>query len=691
MARQGKDFVVNLLGDTTGIDKAFKTFEQNAGKAAALAAAAFAGAKIGDALAASLEAGEATAKLSASLGASAEESERWGAAAGALYRDAYGESLTEVSESVEVVVSSIAGMRDASEADLADVTAQAMNVAEAFELGIGEAAQAAGLMVETGLAGTATEALDIITAGLQQVPVALRGEVMDATREYSQYFAQLGLDGETSMGMLVAASANGQYAIDKTGDALKELTIRGTDMSTASVEAYAAAGLSAEDMAAKFLAGGDQGAQALADLVAGLQSITDPTEQANAAIALFGTPVEDLGTDKIPGFLTSLQSATSALGDTSGAVDAMGEVLNDTSQNRVEAMRRSVDGWTQDLVNMPGPLGDVAVGVQAFGGDAAMLAGTLSTAVIAMKGFSIASAASKVASIAGSVATGVATAAQWAWNAALNANPIGLVVIAIAALVAGIIWAWNNVDWFREGLTSAWEWIKGVWEQVPDFFAGVGDAISGFFQGVWDFIQTVFSWTPLGLIIENWDAILGFFSGIPEKVGAFFTMVKDGIATVFSWTPLGLIIDNWDAILQFFKDIPGNVANALATVGDMIAGPFKTAFNAVAGFWNNSVGKIGFTVPDWVPGIAGKSWSIPDIPMLALGGQITAPGLALVGEAGPELLNLPRGAEVIPLSSGAGAGAGRQTVINVTNHYPRAEPTSTTVNRALATAAAWGV
>src|SRR5699024_760507 len=71
------------------------------------------------------------------------------------------------------------------------------------------------------------------------------------------------------------------------------------------------------------------------------------------------------------------------------------------------------------------------------------------------------------AMLAGAAATGVVTAAQWAWNAALSANPIGLVILAVAALVAGFVLLWNKSETFRNAVTAvgdagvaAFNWIK---------------------------------------------------------------------------------------------------------------------------------------------------------------------------------------------------------------------------------------
>ena len=86
------------------------------------------------------------------------------------------------------------------------------------------------------------------------------------------------------------------------------------------------------------------------------------------------------------------------------------------------------------------------------------------------------------AMLAGAAATGVVTAAQWAWNAALSANPIGLVILAVAALVAGFVLLWNKSETFRNAVTAvgdagvaAFNWIK----------SGVMTAV-GAIQNLWN-------------------------------------------------------------------------------------------------------------------------------------------------------------------------------------------------------------
>lgn len=287
-----------------------------------------------------LEKEKAVDKISASLALTEKEAARAGEVAGNLYAGAWGGSMEEVTVAVESVLSSIEGMSTASNAELESVTASILDIATAFDLDVGEAARNAGILMKSGLAGDAQEAADLITRSLQEVPAALRGEVSDATQEYSQFFGLLGISGPEAFGLITEAAEDGQFGIDKMGDAIKEFTIRATDMSTTSKDVFDAIGLDAQDMANKLLAGGDTARGAFEDIINGLQGIEDPSERANAAIGLFGTPLEDLGVSDIPRFLDSLSNMEGGLGDVSGAAAAMGDTLNDNVATRLESLKR---------------------------------------------------------------------------------------------------------------------------------------------------------------------------------------------------------------------------------------------------------------------------------------------------------------------------------------------------------------
>lgn len=127
------------------------------------------------------------------------------------------------------------------------------------------------------------------------------------------------------------------------------------------------------------------------------------------------------------------------------------------------------------------------------------------------------------------------------------------------------------------------------------------------------------------------------------------------VAAVGSWL--------FGAVFEGAKRLFDYIAPAAMWVGGVLAGAFqgawgtiKSIFNAIASGWNSTLGKLTIRVPD-IPGLPfrGQSFNIPDIPMLAQGGIVTGPTLAMIGEAGPEA--------VVPLSGG-GAGFGGGVTIN---------------------------
>lgn len=95
----------------------------------------------------------------------------------------------------------------------------------------------------------------------------------------------------------------------------------------------------------------------------------------------------------------------------------------------------------------------------------------------------------------------------------------------------------------------------------------------------------------------------------------------------------------------------------MTSAASTISSAFRGAFNAIASAWNRTVGSLSFSIPGWVPGIGGSGWSVPDIPMLANGGIVTRPTLAMIGEGRyPEA--------VVPLKPGMGMGVTVNVYVN---------------------------
>jgi hypothetical protein len=171
----------------------------------------------------------------------------------------------------------------------------------------------------------------------------------------------------------------------------------------------------------------------------------------------------------------------------------------------------------------------------------------------------------------------------------------------------------------------------------------LGDAVEGvkiMAEFLWNKIKEGFGW-----MVNNWPLLLAIITG-PFGM-AIYAVVK------FK-----------DKIIEIIRSIVSFMVDAFSTIAETILAPFKAVFNGIAELWNSTVGALGFTVPSWVPlGLGGKTFEVPDIPVLGDGGIVTGPTLALIGERGPEA--------VIPLNR-AGGGMGGNTInVNVTSANPQ--------------------
>ena len=111
------------------------------------------------------------------------------------------------------------------------------------------------------------------------------------------------------------------------------------------------------------------------------------------------------------------------------------------------------------------------------------------------------------------------------------------------------------------------------------------------------------------------------------------------------------------SLIDWFISIPGTIKDGF------IAG-FKEVFNAVSGIYNDFADFMVFDIPDWVPIVGGKTFQLPKIPMLAKGGIVNSPTLAMIGEDGPEAV-VPLSRKNNPQGIGLGGGGGVTVNINV--------------------------
>ncbi len=549
----------------------FGMLKKTSVKGAAVAAAA--GTAVGAALAAGISGAmnveAANDKMAAQLGLGADRAEELGQVAGDLYAGAWGDSLEEVNAAVGAVVSSIEGMADASGAQIEGVTAKALDFANAFETDVSRAAQVAGQVVSTGLAKDADEAFDLLVASSQKVPTAVREDLLDAADEYGQFFAALGFSGEQAFAALVDASEKGSFGIDKMGDALKELPILATDGSKRTQEAFKVIGVDADAMSNAILAGGGKAQTATQQIVDGLLKIKDPSQQAQTAIALFGTPLEDLNVTEIPQFLSALDKGSSSMAGFSGAADEMGNTLNDNASTNLESFKRQahqafvgfVGGQALPIVN------SFAATVATGFGPAMSEVGRVVSSDVTPALQSLVSwltttdsGMMTLRSAAGlMVAAGAVIVATWVWmrvQAMAHAvrmaaawfiamGPVGWAIAAIIAIAAIVIANWGRIvdwtkkswKWIREktvgGAKNILSWVKGNWKKILGFLTGpIGIAVL--------------------MIVKNWDKI---------KAGA--RTAKDFVVRMFK-ALASRVRSDISRVISFVKSIPGKIKSAFS-------------------------------------------------------------------------------------------------------------------------------
>lgn len=366
----------------------------------------------------------------------------------------------------------------------------------------------------------------------------------------------------------------------------------------------------------------------------------------------------------ITGLITGFQSGSGA-----------GGVLRDVFTTLAGAVQ-TVYGWLEPVI------GFLANNLEAVGAFAAVL-------------------------LTAAAATAIWSAAVGILNAVLAINPITIVVLAIAALVAILVLAYQHSETFRTIVQTAFAVVStaasALWAAVQIAFNAIVGAIRAVIGWVQDLPE---KWqTMIGTVIGNVAEfvtglvakflnlqvqiaqkvsglvgdVVGFFAGLPGSVLSAIGDIAGSIWGKFSGVPSkisGLITD----IVGYFTGLPGKIVTELGDLGTTIGDKFVAIGTAAA--------KIPGDIVGYFTGLAGKilnaigsidlgsliKWpdDIPGVPGLARGTDNWPGGLAVVGEHGTELVNLPRGSQVTPadetarmLRDAVRGGSGSGAVINV--------------------------
>lgn len=387
--------------------------------------------------------------------------------------------------------------------------------------------------------------------------------------------------------------ADGTIKQKKYDEALEELNLR----------AFGAEG--AEKARAAAMLGG-------ARALAGLLAIANATEEdfdaltdsiyncEGAAQTMADTMLDNLGGD-----MTILQSKLA------GVKLALYEQLEPALRSGVEVLGKMVEvlKWIVDhSAAIAAGLKVIAAGVAAYV--------AYTTALKIMKdGF-----------MSLTIVTKAVAAAQAVLNAVMAANPIGLIIAAIASLVAAFVILWNNCEEFREF------WIN-LWENIKEVASIVGEAIAGFFANAWDAIKN--AWSAAGDFFGGvWDSVKNAFANVGEWFSDVFTTAWENIKSAFA------------NVGEWFKGVFEGAKNIIEKIWESVTEIVKAPINFLIRGLNKFIDQLNkIQIPDWVPGVGGYGLDIPRINELERGGVLKRGQIGFLEGNGAEA--------VVPLENNA--------------------------------------
>lgn len=217
--------------------------------------------------------------------------------------------------------------------------------------------------------------------------------------------------------------------------------------------------------------------------------------------------------------------------------------------------------------------------------------------------------------------------------------------------------------------------FQGIWDGIVAIFTPIGEWFAGVFQAAWDGIVAIFTdlgtwfgdrWTEVTTALSNvgtwftdmfqkgWDGLTNIFTGLGTWFGERWNDVTTALANVATWfgsifiSAYNAVVNAFSSIGSFFSGVWSTVksifVNAGQAVGSAVGGAFKSAVNAVLGTIENVVngfvgminGVIGMI--NKIPGVSLGSIGYVSLPRLARGGIVDSPTVAMIGEAGKEVV-----------------------------------------------------
>ncbi|HET6874653.1 MAG TPA: hypothetical protein VFH70_07735 [Acidimicrobiales bacterium] len=360
-------------------------------------------------------------------------------------------------------------------------------------------------------------------------------------------------------------------------------------------------------------------------------------------------------------FTTGMGRAESSMKDAEATAERTGRSIEDHLSGSAEGADTLASKGSQAAGALAG-IGEVvgtkfpAVGAAMTGAGAAMQfaadSGDLLNVAIEGGQKLWASAVGGLGKLAGAlklqkIATVASTVAQRALNLAVSMNPIGLIILAIIALVAIFVIAYKKSDTFRAIVNKVGAAVKTAARWVmAHFIPALKAIISWIGNHVVPVIKTLIRYFGPGMLINAIRQVIAWFknhlipavssvvSAVRSKVAAInarFGAIVDKVRSVVSG-----VRDKFGSLIGWIGGLPGRIARITSNMFHGITDAFRRAINVMVSGWN----RIHFSVPSihipGLPSIGGFTIGVPQIPFLANGGIVTGPTLAVVGEAGPE-------------------------------------------------------
>lgn len=351
--------------------------------------------------------------------------------------------------------------------------------------------------------------------------------------------------------------------------------------------------------------------------------------------------------DAIPSIFDGMTDVIgeSSVGKLKGSFEGLKNTITDTFSNIGPMLKDFCEGGISTFCDALSTAMDLASGAISVIEALSPVIGAVAGAIITYKGAVMLWNAAETAK---NVVMGISTAAQWALNVAMTANPIGIVIVAIGALVGAFIVLWNKSEGFRNFwinlwekvkaiVTSAWEGIKAGFEKIKNGISAVKEKVSTMWNGVkektselWGGVKNAVS-EKLNNIKSAYDAHGGGLKGATfaaiEGVKEYYRTGYDAINQL-TGGKLGEVVnavgEKMEVVKSKFGEAFGNVKNTVMTIFENIKNGITEKISAAV----NKVKEIFGSIADKVSDVWGKIKGIIKAPKIVQKGTVSIAGVS---------------------------------------------------------------